>query len=85
MYTDAPFSRERRRARDRIAELQRRSRATQRRGGGQERAAVAKLDVAYHQLSDTGEEPGRRNWTVVSQTVRHTELRANVKTILGGS
>jgi hypothetical protein len=34
MDTDDPFSRELRSARERIAALQRRSRATQRRGGG---------------------------------------------------
>ena len=56
MDTDDPFSRELRSARDRIAELQRRSRATQRRGGGLLPEALAELDVAIEELSVTGEE-----------------------------
>src|SRR5512133_353483 len=56
MDTDDPFSRELRSARDRIAELQRRSRATQRRGGGLLPEALAELDVAIEKLSVTGEE-----------------------------
>lgn len=54
--------------------------------------AISVLDPPWRQrfegtqdLADTGEEPGRRSWTVVSQTVRREALRTNVKTILGGS
>jgi PAS domain S-box-containing protein len=53
---DDPFSQELRSARDRIAELQRRSRASPRRGGGLLPEALAELDVAIEELSVTGEE-----------------------------
>jgi len=53
---DDPFSRELRSARDRIAELQRRSRAGPSRGGGLLPEALAELDVAIEELSVTGEE-----------------------------
>ena len=57
MDTDDPFSRALRSARDRIAELQRRSRATPRPGGGGLLPeALAELDVAIEELSVTGEE-----------------------------
>jgi PAS domain S-box-containing protein len=56
MDNDDPFSRELRSARDRIAELQRRSRATPRPGGGLLPEALAELDVAIEELSVTGEE-----------------------------
>jgi PAS domain S-box-containing protein len=56
MQHEDPFSRELRSARDRIAELQRRSRAGTRRGGGLLPEALAELDVAIEELSVTGEE-----------------------------
>ena len=56
MDNDGPFSRELRSARDRIAELQRRSRAAPRPGGGLLPEALAELDVAIEELSVTGEE-----------------------------
>jgi hypothetical protein len=51
-----PFSRELRSARDRIAELQRRSRAGTRPGGGLLPEALAELDGAIEELSVTGQE-----------------------------
>jgi PAS domain S-box-containing protein len=56
MDSNDPFSRELRSARDRIAELQRRSRANPRPGGGLLPEALAELDVALEELSVTGEE-----------------------------
>ena len=51
-----PFSRELRSARDRIAELQRRSGAGSRPGGGLLPEALAELDGAIEELSVTGQE-----------------------------
>ena len=51
-----PFSRELRSARDRIAELQRRSTADSRPGGGLLPEALAELDGAIEELSVTGQE-----------------------------
>jgi PAS domain-containing protein len=51
-----PFSRELRSARDRIAELQRRSTAGSRPGGGLLPEALAELDGAIEELSVTGQE-----------------------------
>ena len=51
-----PFSRELRSARDRIAELQRRSTADTRPGGGLLPEALAELDGAIEELSVTGQE-----------------------------
>ena len=51
-----PFSRELRSARDRIAELQRRSGADTRPGGGLLPEALAELDGAIEELSVTGQE-----------------------------
>jgi PAS domain S-box-containing protein len=51
-----PFSRELRSARDRIAELQRRSTADRRPGGGLLPEALAELDGAIEELSVTGQE-----------------------------
>jgi PAS domain S-box-containing protein len=56
MDTDDPFSRELRIARDRIAELQRRSVAGSAPGQGLLPEALAELDVALEELSVTGEE-----------------------------
>jgi PAS domain-containing protein len=55
MDDDDPFSRELRSARDRIAELRRRSRGTSRRGGLLPEA-LAELDEAIEELSVTGEQ-----------------------------
>jgi PAS domain S-box-containing protein len=56
MDRNDPFSRELRSARDRIAELQRRSVADTRPGAGLLPEALAELDVAIEELSVTGEE-----------------------------
>jgi PAS domain S-box-containing protein len=56
MDSDDPFSRELRSARDRIAELQRRSTADSRPGGGLLPEALAELDEAIEELSVTGQE-----------------------------
>ena len=56
MDGDDPFSRELRNARDRIAELQRRSTADSRPGGGLLPEALAELDEAIEELSVTGQE-----------------------------
>jgi PAS domain S-box-containing protein len=56
MDGDDPFSRELRSARDRIAELQRRSTADIQPGGGLLPKALAELDGAIEELSVTGQE-----------------------------
>jgi PAS domain S-box-containing protein len=56
MDRDDPFSRELRSARDRIAELQRRSGADPAPGDGLLSQMLAELDVAIEELSVTGEE-----------------------------
>jgi PAS domain-containing protein len=56
MDEDDPFSRELRSARDRIAELQRRSGDGHAPGGGLLPEALAELNVAIEELSVTGEE-----------------------------
>jgi PAS domain S-box-containing protein len=56
MDTDDAFSRELRSARERIAELQRRSGAAERPDGGLLPEVLAELDVAIEELSVTGEE-----------------------------
>ena len=56
MEQDDPFSRELRSARDRIAELQRRSGADPTPGDGLLPQVLAELDVAIEELSVTGEE-----------------------------
>jgi PAS domain S-box-containing protein len=56
MDQDDPFSRELRSARDRIAELQRRSGTEPTPGGGLLPEALAELDLAIEELSVTGEE-----------------------------
>jgi PAS domain S-box-containing protein len=56
MDRDGPFSRELRSARDRIAELQRRSTADSQPGGGLLPEALAELDEAIEELSVTGQE-----------------------------
>jgi PAS domain S-box-containing protein len=56
MDTDDPFSRSLQTARDRIAELQRRSGACPRPSGELLPEALAELDVAIEELSVTGEE-----------------------------
>jgi PAS domain S-box-containing protein len=56
MDQEDPFSRELRSARDRIAELQRRSGDEPRVGGGLLPEALAELDLAIEELSTTGEE-----------------------------
>jgi chromosome segregation ATPase len=56
MDGDDPFSRELRSARDRIAELQRRSTADSQPGGGLLPQALAELDGAIEELSVTGQE-----------------------------
>ena len=56
MDTDDPFSQSLRSARDRIAELQRRSGVGDRRGRGLLPEALAELDEAIEELSVTGEE-----------------------------
>jgi PAS domain S-box-containing protein len=56
MDGDDPFSRELRSARDRIAELQRRSTGDSQPGGGLLPEALAELDGAIEELSVTGQE-----------------------------
>jgi hypothetical protein len=57
MDGDDPFSRQLRSARDRIAELQRRSTANSQPGGGLLPEALAELDGAIEELSVTGQDP----------------------------
>jgi PAS domain S-box-containing protein len=81
MDENDPFSRELRSARDRIAELQRRSASGGRPGGGLLPEALAELDVAIEQLSVTGQalqeqtvELAAARQALEAERVRYQEL-----------
>jgi PAS domain S-box-containing protein len=73
MDTDDPFFRELRSARDRIAELQRRSRAS-RKDGGLLPEALAELDVAIEELRSQTDELASTRTALEAERHRYQEL-----------